>query len=574
MRKLNSILIVLFLATSVFAQSPEKMSYQAVIRNSSNQLVTSHVVGMKISILQGSINGTPVYVETQTPTTNANGLATIEIGSGTVLSGVFSTINWSNGLYFIKTETDPTGSTSYSITGTSQLLSVPYALYAKTADYNNLTNKPIGNNIGDIQYWNGTSWAILPAGTSGQTLTMNASNIPVWKNASVSPTASTQAATNVLMNSVTLNGNVNANGFITNVAFEFGTTTSYGSTVEAIQSPITGNSSTNVSASIATLANTTYHYRIKTTNSVGVTYGNDMSFTTTGQVPTATTLDAIKSSLAATLNGRVNANGYSTTISFEFGTSTSYGATFTPTQNTIVGNSSTNVYAIVTGLTANTTYHFRVKASNSMGTTYGSDMTILTPATVSDYDGNTYNTIIIGTQTWMQENLKTTHYRDGSPITNITDNAAWTGLTTEAYCWYNNDIGNKNIYGALYNYYAVSDSRRLCPAGWHVPSDSEWNTLATYLGGEDVAGAKLKEVGTLHWVSTNTETTNESGFTALPGGCRQSGYFSSLTTYCDLWSYTSFDATVWYRVINTGSNSFTKSTCGKSLGFSVRCIKD
>lgn len=102
MRKLNSILIVLFLTTSVFAQSPEKMSYQAVIRNSSNQLVISHVVGMKISILQGSITGTPVYVETQTPTTNANGLATVEIGNGTVVSGVFSSINWSGGLYLLR----------------------------------------------------------------------------------------------------------------------------------------------------------------------------------------------------------------------------------------------------------------------------------------------------------------------------------------------------------------------------------------------------------------------------------------------------------------------------------------
>ena len=122
------------ISTSSFAQAPQEMSYQAIVRNSSNQLVVTHAVGMKISILQTSATGTAVYVETQVPTTNANGLVTIEIGSGTVISGTFTAINWANGPYFIQTETDPSGGTSYTITGTSQLLSVPYALYAKTAE--------------------------------------------------------------------------------------------------------------------------------------------------------------------------------------------------------------------------------------------------------------------------------------------------------------------------------------------------------------------------------------------------------------------------------------------------------
>ncbi len=121
-----------FLPNQASAQSPEKMSYQAVVRNSSNQLVTNHAVGMRISILQGTANGTAVYTETQTPTSNANGLVTLEIGGGSIISGTFVSIDWSNGPYFLKTETDPTGGTNYSITGTSQLLSVPYALYAKT----------------------------------------------------------------------------------------------------------------------------------------------------------------------------------------------------------------------------------------------------------------------------------------------------------------------------------------------------------------------------------------------------------------------------------------------------------
>ena len=136
MKKLFTILLAVLLTATVWAQSPNKMSYQAVIRNASNNLVTSTAVAMQISILQGSTGGTAVYVETQTPTTSANGLVNIELGGGTVVSGGFSTINWANGPYFIKTETDPDGATggiAYTITGTSQLLSVPYALYAANA---------------------------------------------------------------------------------------------------------------------------------------------------------------------------------------------------------------------------------------------------------------------------------------------------------------------------------------------------------------------------------------------------------------------------------------------------------
>ncbi len=145
MKKLFTLFVIIPLTISVFAQSPQKMSYQAVVRNTSGVLQANQAVGMKISILQGSATGTAVYVETQTTTTNANGLATIEIGGGTIVTGTFAGINWSGGTYFIKTETDPAGGTNYTITGTSQILSVPYALYAKTAktaDYNDLTNRP------------------------------------------------------------------------------------------------------------------------------------------------------------------------------------------------------------------------------------------------------------------------------------------------------------------------------------------------------------------------------------------------------------------------------------------------
>lgn len=134
MKQIITICAAIITTASVFAQAPNKMSYQAVIRNSSNALVSNQSVGMRISILQDSINGSAVYTETQVPTTNINGLASLEIGGGVVVSGTFSSIDWANGPYFVKTETDPAGGTSYSITGTSQLLSVPYSLYAKNTD--------------------------------------------------------------------------------------------------------------------------------------------------------------------------------------------------------------------------------------------------------------------------------------------------------------------------------------------------------------------------------------------------------------------------------------------------------
>jgi hypothetical protein len=143
MKRLFTFLTVFFLTTTLCAQSPEKVSYQAVIRNSTNNLVTNQTVGLRISILRGSTSGTAVYIETQNPTTNANGLITIEIGNGAVQSGNFANIDWTNGPYFIKTETDPSGGSNYTITGTSQLLSVPYALHAKTAERSITETDPV-----------------------------------------------------------------------------------------------------------------------------------------------------------------------------------------------------------------------------------------------------------------------------------------------------------------------------------------------------------------------------------------------------------------------------------------------
>jgi uncharacterized protein (TIGR02145 family) len=204
---------------------------------------------------------------------------------------------------------------------------------------------------------------------------------------------------------------------------------------------------------------------------------------------------------------------------------------------------------------------------------------------LQDADGNVYHVDTIGTQIWMVENLKTTHYNDNSPITQVTDPAAWTGLTTAAYCWYSNDAGTyKNTYGALYNWYAVN-SGKLCPAGWHVPSDAEWTTLINYLGGTTMAGGKLKETGTAHWATPNTGADNRMGFTALPGGSRfvgtsilfTNGVFYANGSYGFWWSSTenaSKTTEAWHQYLTSGSAGVVRQTGSKGLGFSVRCIKN
>jgi hypothetical protein len=181
MKNLFTVVIAVILTASAFSQAPQGLSYQAVIRNTNNMLDTNHIVGMQISILQGSASGTSVYSETQTTTTNSNGLISIEIGGGRVVSGTFTSINWANGPYFIQTETDPNGGTNYTIVGTSQLLSVPYALYAATSGSTGLNaNLLNGSNTGDMLYWNGSAWIVVPVGQAGQFLVLSSSKVPTW----------------------------------------------------------------------------------------------------------------------------------------------------------------------------------------------------------------------------------------------------------------------------------------------------------------------------------------------------------------------------------------------------------
>ena len=184
----------------------------------------------------------------------------------------------------------------------------------------------------------------------------------------------------------------------------------------------------------------------------------------------------------------------------------------------------------------------------------------------------------------MAENLKTTKFNDGTPIPHETGFGTFTTLKTPAYCWYENDTNNKDIYGALYNWYVVSPEanggKNICPAGWHVPTDEEWITLTDYLGGEDIAGGKLKETGTEHWKNPNTNATNMTGFTALPAGmCAGSiSSFSAVGTYGFWWTSTADSlypiSCAWCRIAYSYTGHIARTCNERKIGLSIRCVKD
>jgi uncharacterized protein (TIGR02145 family) len=198
-----------------------------------------------------------------------------------------------------------------------------------------------------------------------------------------------------------------------------------------------------------------------------------------------------------------------------------------------------------------------------------------TPSTITDIDGNVYNSVVIGKQTWMKTNLNVSKYQDGTLIPEVTDPDQWAKLTTGAWCYYDNDPENGKLYGKLYNWYAVNDRRGLAPTGTRIPNDAEWATLTTFIG--SVAGGKMKEIGTANWSSPNSEATNSTLFTGLPGGIIiNEGTFYFIGDHGYWWSSTSNANTTtaaWNLSLGYNSVIACRSYDDKNYGFSVRCIK-
>lgn len=260
------------------------------------------------------------------------------------------------------------------------------------------------------------------------------------------------------------------------------------------------------------------------------------------------------------------------------------------TANTIIisGSGSGTFTSNLTFLSANITYFVRAYATNSSGTAYGNEVSFTTtaggggivtnPGQGVTFDGYAYSSIMLGNgQEWMSENLRTTIFANGDIIPNVIDEIQWDNLTTGAWCHYNNDNQFENPYGKLYNGYTVVDVRNVCPNSWHVPTDDEWFSLINYLGGLSIAGDKMKSAGTQYWEAPNTNATNESGFSGLPGGLAQGvSQDLDMNGTGNWWSSTLLipNNGIWFYTLGWDIGSVLRTNGNPVSGYSVRCLKD
>jgi uncharacterized protein (TIGR02145 family) len=393
------------------------------------------------------------------------------------------------------------------------------------------------------------------------------------------PQLTTTDPTNVTRQSVESGGNISTDGGATVSVRGVCWSLNHNPTIADTKTDDGQGSGNFISNLTGLTSSTKYYLRAYATNSAGTAYGNEVIFTTSSPMkPILTTTNILSVTVNSAKSGGIITSDEGASVTAR-GICWNISGNPTISDNITTDGTGTGTFTSnLSGLASYSRYFVRAYATNSAGTAYGDQFSFNTQET--DNDGNSYNTVIIGTQIWIVENLKTTKFNDGTTIPVVSDNVVWNSLTTPGCCWYNNDIVNKPVYGALYNWYTVdpvsNGNKNVCPVGWHIPTDAEWTILTDYLGGEATAGNYLKEAGLSHWLNINAGATNGSGFTALPGGGRWAPEgFLYLGSKGDWWSSTQLISlqSNWSREMYTNSAVFRGSS-GTTTGFSIRCIRN
>lgn len=677
MKRIYTMLTLLvFAAGSLLGQPPQAIKYKAIARDNRGHLLVNQFVDIKITLLQGSETGIPVYSEEHTLRTSRFGVMELEIGRGDSPTGEFSGIDWGADDHFIKIEMDPQGHGNCTIVGTAQLLSVPYAFYAGSAGNNEDADTDPKNELITEAVLNGTFLEITEGGIltlvdfSGllegvqdddpdptnelQDISLSGTQLSISEgstldlgllpdnvdDADADPSneiQDLQLLGDIL--SITKNGSPrqidlsvyfddtddqtlsieghelsieNGNTLILPdlvddadadplneiqqlTVDDHELTISEGNTIvlpdevnDADSDPDNEIQVLSLENNILTLSTNDNPIQLDlspfmdNTDAQHLTIDGHMLSLGNGgivQLPdTVNTSDIDPTNELITEVALIGTNLEITDAGGTFSTDLSGISSGTGDQtlasvlllgNDAGGNRITNLADPVdeNDVSSKAYVDEQVSLVITMMQKFLEDASKLN---IQDVEGNSYPTIRIGYQVWMGTNLKTTRYNDNTPIQLVTENSI-----TPGYCWYGNDsLSHAQTYGALYNWYAVNTGN-LCPTGWHVPTNADWVILSDYFGGEPVSGGRLKEPYTAHWRYPNTDASNESGFTALPGGVREDSEYRDIEQQGSWWSATEYDiGTAWFRALSYTDPYFPQFTYDKSTGLSVRCLKD
>lgn len=672
MKKLYIILVLLLLTVNLWGQVPQQFSYQAVVRDENGQILKNEKISVRITLLKDSASGETVYQEKHEPSTDANGLFSIQIGASKLNAGDFSKIDWSTGIYYVLSEIDLKGGSNYSISGSSQLLSVPYALYAGNSAKGEKGDKgdtglPGNDGKSGLQGDKGDKGDAGLTGNDGKSGPQgdkgDKGNTGIAGNDGKQGPQGDKGD----KGDTGLTGNDGKQGLQggkgdkgdTGIAGNDGQTGPQGDKGDKGDTGLTGNDGKQGpqgekgdkgdTGEPGNDGKTGAQGEKGDKGDTGVAGndgqpgpqgekgdkgdtgipGNDGKTGAQGdkgdkgdtglpgndgkQGPQGEKGDTGASGASGN-DGQIGPQGDKgdkgdtgiagndgqTGLKGEKGDKGDAGPAGNDGKQGAQGDKGDKGDGFKSGTTKNQLLFWDgTEWSLIPSGTHGQTLTVCdgvltwtsdgqcpqktTPTSgygtnITDVEGNSYKTVYIGTQQWMAENLKTSKYNDGSEITNIPQNTLWQQDTLGAWCYYENNSAYNVAYGKLYNWYVTytNGNKNVCPSGWHIPTNNEWNVLASYLGEINIAGSKLKEIGTSHW-NNNAGTTNSSLFTATGSGYRYaagSHDFFEMTLVTHFWSTDLNGNNVLTPRLAYDKTEFIKTTAPKYFGLPIRCLKD